>query len=293
LRVHRPLPRRFFSYLRKHGEPGVGGGETIAHDVMILAETGEVLVEIDHFIMKRVGDSASTLKRATEAVETLAIQGAGRPEPASPESTSRPEAPTDAEGSSGILPQEGVEALRRVLSREFDVSQIAVAVKDLHALVARVSAITRSSIVDAVGAGAQIAVHARPNISTPYVAPSTESQQRLAAVWQATLGIEEVGVNDNFFDLGGDSILGIQVIARAGEAGLQLSPDQLFEHQTIAELAKVVGLAGSGPASSIDQVPLAEDEGAAAFASTEFPDADADLSQEELEKLFGKLEGVS
>jgi aryl carrier-like protein len=172
-----------------------------------------------------------------------------------------------------------VEALRRILSRELDLPQIVVAAKDLHTLIARVGAITRSSLADAAGAGApRVAVHARPNISTPYVAPATESEQRLAAVWQATLGIEEVGVNDNFFELGGDSILGIQVIARAGEAGLQLSPDQLFEHQTIAELAKVIS-------------PAANEEPVAAWAPGDFPDAD--LSPEDLEKLFGTLEGVS
>jgi len=193
----------------------------------------------------------------------------------------------------GILPHEGVEVLRRVLSRNMDVSQIVATARDLQAMIAQVSAVNRSSILQAAGGGAAPrGTHARPNIPTPYIPPSTEAESRLAEVWQASLGIDQVGVHDNFFDLGGDSILGIQLISRATEAGLQLSPDQLFEHQTIAELAKVVGLvAGSGPASSIDQVPLAEDEGAAAFASTEFPDAD--LSQEELEKLFGELEGVS
>jgi hypothetical protein len=57
------------------------------------------------------------------------------------------------------------------------------------------------------------------------------------------LKVDPVGVNDNFFDLGGDSILGTLILARAARAGLKLSPSQLFEYQTIAELAAVAGSA--------------------------------------------------
>ena len=53
--------------------------------------------------------------------------------------------------------------------------------------------------------------------------------------------LDEVGVDDNFFELGGDSILSIQVVARALQAGLHLTPRQLFQHQTVAELAAVAG----------------------------------------------------
>ena len=52
------------------------------------------------------------------------------------------------------------------------------------------------------------------------------------------MGVERVGVGDNFFELGGDSILSIQVVARAKQAGLHLTPRQVFQHQTIAELAR-------------------------------------------------------
>src|SRR5205085_6150846 len=52
----------------------------------------------------------------------------------------------------------------------------------------------------------------------------------------------EVGIHDNFFGLGGDSILSIQVVSRAREAGLRLAPRQLFQYQTVAELAAVAGV---------------------------------------------------
>ncbi|HEX8820243.1 MAG TPA: amino acid adenylation domain-containing protein, partial [Archangium sp.] len=75
----------------------------------------------------------------------------------------------------------------------------------------------------------------------PYVAPRNATEQTLAGIWAKVLGVERVGIHDNFFELGGDSIVSLQVIARARQAGLALSPKQLFQRQTIAELAPVVG----------------------------------------------------
>jgi amino acid adenylation domain-containing protein/non-ribosomal peptide synthase protein (TIGR01720 family) len=68
--------------------------------------------------------------------------------------------------------------------------------------------------------------------------PQTPAERALAAIWAEVLGLESVGVDDNFFELGGDSIVGIRVVARASQAGLRLTSRQLFEHQTIAELAR-------------------------------------------------------
>ncbi|EST38536.1 hypothetical protein N566_06915, partial [Streptomycetaceae bacterium MP113-05] len=76
---------------------------------------------------------------------------------------------------------------------------------------------------------------------TEYTAPRDEIEEILAAVWAGVLGVERVGVHDNFFDLGGDSILSIQVVSRARQAGLRLTSKLLFLHQSIAALAGVVG----------------------------------------------------
>ncbi|MBD2453049.1 acyltransferase domain-containing protein [Nostoc sp. FACHB-87] len=82
--------------------------------------------------------------------------------------------------------------------------------------------------------------YVRPNLDNDYVAPRTEVEQIIANIWQELLGIASVGVEDSFFELGGDSVLGIQVSARANKAGFRLTPQQLFEHQTIAKLAQVI-----------------------------------------------------
>jgi non-ribosomal peptide synthase protein (TIGR01720 family) len=70
-------------------------------------------------------------------------------------------------------------------------------------------------------------------------APESEIEERLARIWAEVLGLDRVGIRDNFFELGGDSILIIQAVARANRAGIRLSAQQFFEHQTIAELAAV------------------------------------------------------
>jgi non-ribosomal peptide synthase protein (TIGR01720 family) len=83
----------------------------------------------------------------------------------------------------------------------------------------------------------------RPRLTTMFASPRTEAEMILAGIWSSLLGIDDIGINDNFFELGGDSILVIQVVSRARQAGLRLTPKDLFKHQTIAELAAVAGQA--------------------------------------------------
>ncbi|HUS12204.1 MAG TPA: phosphopantetheine-binding protein [Pyrinomonadaceae bacterium] len=68
----------------------------------------------------------------------------------------------------------------------------------------------------------------------------TTAEQKLMTIWADVLKLEHVGLHDNFFDLGGDSVLGTLILARAAQAGLKFSPKQLFQHQTIAELSDVI-----------------------------------------------------
>ncbi|RAM49067.1 MAG: hypothetical protein C6Y22_24450 [Hapalosiphonaceae cyanobacterium JJU2] len=76
-----------------------------------------------------------------------------------------------------------------------------------------------------------------------YVAPQTEFEQILTTIWQELLLCERVSIYDNFFEIGGDSILSIQMVSRAKTAGVHITPKQVFQHQTIAELATVANMA--------------------------------------------------
>ncbi|WP_229547355.1 non-ribosomal peptide synthetase [Nostoc sp. CHAB 5836] len=80
----------------------------------------------------------------------------------------------------------------------------------------------------------------RLELANTFVPPCTPIEEILALIWAEVLGIEQVGIHDNFFELGGDSIRGIQAIAKARQMGCDFSLPQLFQHQTIQELASLV-----------------------------------------------------
>lgn len=80
----------------------------------------------------------------------------------------------------------------------------------------------------------------RPELADDYVAPRNPTEQLLADIWVQVLGIQRVGVYDNFFDLGGESLMSVQVVSRAKEAGLPITTKQLFQRQTIAGLAAAI-----------------------------------------------------
>jgi acyl transferase domain-containing protein len=104
----------------------------------------------------------------------------------------------------------------------------------------------------------------RPQLPTPYVAPRTEAERVTAAIWQELFGIEPVGIHDNFFALGGTSLLATQLIAPLGAAfRVELPVDILLEASTVAELA------------------------AAAEA------AKARTTEETMERLFARLDALS
>ncbi len=102
-----------------------------------------------------------------------------------------------------------------------------------------------------VDRGALSAPHpGRPELSGGGAAPRTPVEEKLAGIWMEVLRVERVSVDDNFFDLGGDSILSIQLVSRARRAGIFFAPREVFLHQTIAELAAVARL---GEGAEADQ----------------------------------------
>ncbi|MGI4836841.1 MAG: non-ribosomal peptide synthase/polyketide synthase [Janthinobacterium lividum] len=88
-----------------------------------------------------------------------------------------------------------------------------------------------------------------------YVAPQSELEQQIAAIWADVLKVEKIGLTDNFFELGGDSIISIQVVSRARQAGIRFTPKQLFQHQTVQGLASVA-TRGEDGSLQIDQGPV-------------------------------------
>jgi amino acid adenylation domain-containing protein len=94
-------------------------------------------------------------------------------------------------------------------------------------------------------------VVSRANSGQSYTAPSTPIEKSITAIWEAVLGVEGVGIDNHFFELGGNSILSVQVIARCRQAGLNLSVVALFQYPTIRSLARhLSGSAGTAVAAA-------------------------------------------
>lgn len=132
--------------------------------------------------------------------------------------------------------EEGVEVFKRVLSLD-TVTQVITSTVDLEA---RIDQWTRRKFIEESSNQVNsVSLHSRPSLQSTYIAPRNEIEQTIANIWQEVLGIEQIGVYDNFLELGGDSLLSIQITARANKMSLRLTNQQIFEYPTIAELAEV------------------------------------------------------
>ena len=89
-----------------------------------------------------------------------------------------------------------------------------------------------------------------------FVAPQTETENALSRIWREVLGSEGVGVEDNFFALGGDSISVLQVLSRAQKVGLQISLQQFFQHQTLRSLAQELDDGKASPVTEKTREPF-------------------------------------
>ncbi|MEJ6475012.1 SDR family NAD(P)-dependent oxidoreductase [Pseudoalteromonas piscicida] len=140
----------------------------------------------------------------------------------------------------GIAPQQGIEIMERILSAPV-LPQVAVSTLDLPA---RLEA-TKGNLLDADLAVAEAKPrhvgYERPELSTPYVAPEDDLQTGIEEVWRAMLGIEQIGIHDNLFELGGDSLMGVQMMSQlSNKFSVTLSPASFFKDPTILGVARVI-----------------------------------------------------
>jgi phthiocerol/phenolphthiocerol synthesis type-I polyketide synthase E len=227
LRLFAPLPRRIFSHARLTNQEQ-SRGETLSFDVDLLDEGGHVLAEIRRYHKKRINDATERLRLPAAAPSRALL----------PDDPDDLETPAETEARTGISPAEGIEVFRRILAHPWT-PQIVVSPNDLLEVVAATEAyrppqLDRQKEDRAAQSGPR---HDRPELSTPYAPPEAGLQARLAEIWRELLGFQDVGIHDNFFELGGDSVLAIQILARARKEGIEISPGEIFEHQTISELS--------------------------------------------------------
>jgi amino acid adenylation domain-containing protein len=155
----------------------------------------------------------------------------------------------------GLSPRQGVAAFARVLQGPYP--QVVVSREDFVARLASQAEGRPAEQLEDVAAAT--AGHARPDLASAYAAPESELEKSLAAIWQQHLGLDQVGVNDSFFELGGNSLIGLKVTARIkAELGVEASPVALFEAPTVRSLARLLAREDE----SVAQPSAGEDRGA-------------------------------
>jgi acyl carrier protein len=140
----------------------------------------------------------------------------------------------------GMSVGEGTEVFARVLAS--NCSRVIVCTQNLDELLKRQRIALRlgpQALLDRESVAA--VARPRPNLPTPLVAAGSNTELRLAAIWKDLLGVDEIGVDDDFFELGGDSLVAIRLLARCRD---EFHVDQtlagLLEYPTVAALARRV-----------------------------------------------------
>ncbi len=187
---------------------------------------------------------------------------------------------------------EGFEVISRALAA--DLPRVAVSTRNLAAQIAAEADLSQvlEGLEEARKAGGR---HPRPtSLGVDYAAPSDPVEERLADLWQELLGIEPIGVHDNFFQLGGHSLLGTQLIARVREGlGADLPLSALFEAPTVRGLGQLIRdqetAEVEGPIERLDEIERLDGRtGAGEGAKAPLERID-DLTEGEMDDLLEHL----
>ncbi|WP_181773593.1 polyketide synthase dehydratase domain-containing protein, partial [Amycolatopsis pittospori] len=206
--VHDVLPASFRSHLRYRDS---GGDQVVAADLSLCDETGRVLVTIEDFVLRQVDQDAVGGGLTTAApVSTV-------------------DAVATVSTSTGIRPVDGAEAFVRALAPGLG-GQVVISTLPVRELMEHRVSVEELDEPD----------EAPVRVSEDdYVAPRTDLEAEIARQWTELLGVEKIGVHDDFFALGGNSLVAIQLIAQVRKAtGTRLAMKTLFEASTVATLVE-------------------------------------------------------
>ena len=223
--VFSPIPATAISHVRLRPSPDTA---LAIFDVDVCNEAGQVSVSISGFTMRLLaGDSGSELARARS---TAALAG----------SPGTAETAMVAALREGIRTSEGVEALDRIVAFDLGPQVIASSVH-LETWIAQTDLEARSTDRDDGQAALAINQSSRPVLMTAFEAPQTPIEVSIAAMWQELLGVDTIGRHDDFFELGGQSLIAVRLFSRIRKAfQVDLPLATLFEAPTIAQCAAVI-----------------------------------------------------
>ena len=250
--VRGPLPASLWSHLRYRDS----GGELLLADLTLMDDDGVEVVAITDFALRRVDPAAVEAGLAAGAAGQAALA------PAAQVASAARVAPTAAAASAspdevGISPLDGAEALCRMLAVDLG-RQVTVTATDVRATISGFRKVTEDAVVDLLAEGETVTDRADGALYMGSVLARTDLERTLCELWESALGVGRLGVDADFFELGGNSLVAVQLIAQVRKAvGRKLPMRTLFEAPTIA-----------GMAASIEQ--LADEPGADA-ASADLP----------------------
>ncbi len=174
-----------------------------------------------------------------------------------------------------VAPEKALKLLDKILNADLTGNTV-ISVGDLEA---RITESFAKKDHEEIESDESEILHERPNIQTPYKEPSTDLEKEILKVWQKLLGIEKVGVYDNFFDLGGNSLSGTQLVSELREKfQVELPLQSLFDDPTISGVAEII----SKEKEKADETLNILDD---VISQVE------NLSEEEIEKLLNNKSG--
>lgn len=242
VRIYGPVPSEAVSWIRSDPS-NAASAETARFDVTIADPDGTVRVEVEGFTVHRLKDDSGF---ASSPAMTADL-------------TER--APSPAEErlrhsvSQGIPPEDGADFFFRAMAS--GEPQVLVSSLDLPGMIAQIDA-------DAAVRPRSEGGFERPELDSDFVEPETEIERTLAAFWSELLGISKIGVEDNFFDLGGHSLIAVRLFAKVKAAfSVDFPISILFEAPTIRKCAEIIAEktgAAAAPvvADEVDETPEKE-----------------------------------
>jgi NAD(P)-dependent dehydrogenase (short-subunit alcohol dehydrogenase family)/acyl carrier protein len=220
LTVRAPLPSRIYSHLRHRSG---ANGELITSDLTLVDGDGEVLVEIADFMLRRIDAAAVTRTVQHPGTAGDAAEPAG----------------DGTDDAVGIRPVQGGEAFVRLLGLRVG-PQVAVTALHLPTLIEKVAQADLARM-DEVAADEPTSDGPAATTDGAYLAPSGQVEQQLVQLWEEATGTTGIGVEHDFFQVGGNSLVAAQLMARVRSAfGVKLPMRVLFESPTISAMARAV-----------------------------------------------------
>jgi malonyl CoA-acyl carrier protein transacylase/NAD(P)-dependent dehydrogenase (short-subunit alcohol dehydrogenase family)/acyl carrier protein len=145
---------------------------------------------------------------------------------------------TTGQSDTALTAEEGVEAFERILSR-MEGGQLAVSATDLQERIKRWITLETIRKKEDINKNENRLLRARPNLSTAFIPPETQLEHLIVDIWQELLGLKQIGIHDNFFDLGATSLDMIQVARKLTQKlGKNIPVDTLFEYPTVPSVGQ-------------------------------------------------------